>query len=220
MRARAGLLAPGVERDARGPLPTQGRRARGRGYPWCTACRPTPDPSPSPSTSPDAPFPLTTDPDPLSKPKPGRVLEAEGVRLVRATADAVGLVPGSNSGAHTLVCIAPGGAVVEVEGDTLLVATGRRYLLGTNTDYSLLTTDRAGMHLLTTYHLPPTTCHLPLATYHLPPTTYHLPTTHHPPPTTHHLPQAVGGRAGPRGRGHRDRAAERRDQGETPSCAH
>lgn len=56
----------------------------------------------------------------------GRVLEAEGVRLVRATADAVGLVPGSNSGAHTLVCIAPGGAVVEVEGDTLLVATGRR----------------------------------------------------------------------------------------------
>ena len=67
-------------------------------------------------------------PDPSSKTKPGRVLENEGVRLVRATADAVALVPDSSGGAHKLVCIAAGGAVVEVEGDTLLVATGRRYL--------------------------------------------------------------------------------------------
>ena len=47
---------------------------------------------------------------------------------MRATADAVALVPDSSGGAHKLVCIAAGGAVVEVEGDTLLVATGRRYL--------------------------------------------------------------------------------------------
>ena len=54
------------------------------------------------------------------------MLEKEGVRLVRATADAVALVPDSSGGAHKLVCIAAGGAVVEVEGDTLFVATGRR----------------------------------------------------------------------------------------------
>ena len=59
-----------------------------------------------------------------------RVLEKEGVRIVRATADAVSLIPGSereaDGGAHRLMCIGTGGAVVEVEGDALLVATGRR----------------------------------------------------------------------------------------------
>lgn len=73
----------------------------------------------------------------------GRVLEKEGVRHVRAVADAVAAIPipssnlvtnsnagGSNVAAaanmHKLVCIASDGAVVEVEGDVLLVATGRR----------------------------------------------------------------------------------------------
>ena len=52
-----------------------------------------------------------------------RVLKSEGVRRVLGRAESVAAAAG---GAHRLVCSEANGARVEVEGDALLVATGRK----------------------------------------------------------------------------------------------
>ena len=64
---------------------------------------------------------------PASEPEAGatieQVFEAEGIQLLRGRAKAV---KSSGGGGHVLECALGDGSVVEVEGDTLLLATGRK----------------------------------------------------------------------------------------------
>jgi pyruvate/2-oxoglutarate dehydrogenase complex dihydrolipoamide dehydrogenase (E3) component len=54
------------------------------------------------------------------------VFESEGIRLVKGRAVAVG----SKGGGHSLRCASTDGGEVEVEGDVLLLATGRIPVVG------------------------------------------------------------------------------------------